>query len=30
LEPPSVPLSLLSCDKHVPEPCESSTLGSSI
>jgi hypothetical protein len=30
LEPLSVPLPLLSCDKHVPEPCESSTLGSSI
>jgi hypothetical protein len=30
LEPLSLPLPLLSCDKHVPEPCESSTLGSSI
>ena len=30
LEPLSVPLPLLSCDKHVPEPCESSRLGSSI
>ena len=26
LEPLSVPLPLLSCGKHVPEPCESSTL----
>jgi hypothetical protein len=30
LKPLSVPLPLLSCGKHVPEPCESSTLGSSI
>ena len=32
LEPLSVPILLLSCGKHVhvPEPCESSTLGSSI
>ena len=30
LEPLSVPIPLLSCGKHVQEPCESSTLGSSI
>ena len=30
LEPLSVPIPLLSCGKYVPEPCESSKLGSSI